>query len=560
MLQVIDSSQNTYDAIVVGSGATGGWAAKVLTEAGLKVCVLEAGPPTTPEEFTEHAQPYDYKYRMTKPVKSPMQPMQSKVYAHRESNQKWFVNDIENPYTTPKDKPFNWIRQRRLGGRSLSWGRQSYRLSPLDLQAADHDGYGMNWPIKYGELVPSYEKVERAIGISGRAENLPQLPDSIFQPPMGLSCAEQLLRDRVGQKMGRTVTIGRVAVLTQSLNGRPACHYCGPCEQGCITNSYYASPWTTLKDAADTGNLTIMTDAPAAHVVMDKATGRASGVAYVDASTRTSREVRAKVVVMCASTIESTRLLLNSAPGGLANSSGVLGHYLMDHIYHSRANGEFPELPKGQAWYGPPRRPNGLYIPRFRNVDRSSTNGFIRGYGYQGGGFPAFAYNSPGFGSKFKNAVRSESAWPIGLHGFHECLARYENHISIDDSVRDAWGIPVPRISMTWSDNELALWEDSRIQGAEMLEAAGAKNVVIGGEPSVPGFGIHEMGSARMGADPKRSVLDKWNQTHDISNVFVTDGSAFTSIGCVNPTLTMMALTVRACERIIERGRQGEFG
>ena len=182
------------------------------------------------------------------------------------------------------------------------------------------------------------------------------------------------------------------------MNGRPACHYCGPCEQGCITNSYYASPWTTLKDAADTGNLTIMTDAPASHVVMDKATGRASGVAYVDASTRTSREVHAKVVVVCASTIESTRLLLNSAPGGLANSSGVLGHYLMDHIYHSRANGEFPELPKGQAWYGPPRRPNGLYIPRFRNVDRSSTNGFIRGYGYQGGGFPAFAYNSPGFG------------------------------------------------------------------------------------------------------------------------------------------------------------------
>lgn len=559
MLQVVDRSRNTYDAIVVGSGATGGWAAKVLTEGGLKVCLLEAGPPTTPAEFTEHTLPYDYKYRSIQPILSPMQPVQRLVYACRESNKNWFVNDIENPYTTPEGKPFHWIRQRRLGGRSLSWGRQTYRMSPLDLQAADHDGYGVNWPIQYEELVPYYERVERAIGISGRVEGLPQLPDSVFQPPMGFSCAERLFAERVKAKMGRTVTIGRVAILTEALNGRPACHYCGPCEQGCITHSYYASPWTTLKDAADTGNLTLLTDSPASHVLMDSATGRANGVAYVDGATRQSREVRGKVVVLCASTLESTRLLLNSTPDGLANSSGALGHYLMDHIYRSYINGEFPELPKGHAWYGPPTRPNGLYIPRFRNVDRSSTNGFIRGYGYQGSAFPAFATNSPGFGAQYKNAVRSEASWTMRINGFHECLSRYENQVTLDPDVKDAWGIPSPHVNMTWSDNELALWNDSQQQGAEMLEAAGAKNIVVSGEHSAPGFGIHEMGTARMGDDPRSSVLNKWNQTHDVPNLFVTDGSAFPSIGCANPTLTMMALTVRACERIIERGKQGDF-
>ena len=269
--------------------------------------------------------------------------------------------------------------------------------------------------------------------------------------------------------------------------------------------------------------------------------------------------MRAKVVLLCASTLESTRLLLNSAPGGLA-APRTLGRYLMDHIYRGYARGDFPELPKGKAWHGPPRRPNGIYIPRFRNVDRRETNGFIRGYGYQGGCFPGFAMSSPGFGKGYKEAVRSEAAWSMSLNGFCECLPRRENRVELDPHVVDAWGVPVLRVSMTWSDNELRLWQDAREQGAEMLEAAGAKNVVIDGAVSVPGFGIHEMGTARMGADPKRSVLNSFNRTHDVDNIYVTDGAAFPSIGCQNPTLTMMALTVRACEDIVSRGKRGELG
>ena len=560
MPQIINRSANVFDAVIVGSGCTGGMAAKELTEAGLNVCVLEAGPKVTEADFTEHVQSYQQKHRGAHPTKSRNQPIQSLCYACRESNKDWFVDDIDNPYTFDEDKPFHWIRMRALGGRSLSWGRQSYRLSDLDLKAASHDGYGRDWPISYKEIEPYYKKVEAYVGISGLAENLPQLPDSDFLPAMPFSCGETLLRERVKSKMGRVVSVGRTAIITKEHNGRAACHYCGPCEQGCITNSYYASPFTVLRDAAKTGNLTLMTDAVASHVVMDKSSGKASGVAYIDRVTRQAREVRGKTVLLCASTLESTRLLLNSAPGGLANSSGALGRYLMDHIYRGYTTGDFPELPRGQAWQGPPKRPNGLYIPRFRNVDRSHTNGFIRGYGFQGGVWPGFHYGAPGFGKAFKKAVRTDAAWSASLNGFSECLPRRENHVSIDPEVKDAWGIPALRVSMTWSDNELMLWQDAQEQAAEMLEAAGAKNVRNSGEPSVPGFGIHEMGTARMGDDPRSSVLDKWNQTHDVANLFVTDGAAFTSIGCVNPTLTMMALTVRACERIVARGKRGELG
>ncbi|MCB9385267.1 MAG: GMC family oxidoreductase [Bryobacterales bacterium] len=559
MPQILNRSANVYDAVIVGSGCTGGVAAKQLTQAGLKVCVLEAGGTVTEADFSEHIQSYQQEYRGVHPTLSRNQPIQRQIYACRESNKDWFVDDIENPYTYSKDEPFQWIRMRVLGGRSLSWGRQSYRHSDLDFKAASRDGYGMDWPISYKELIPYYEKVERDIGISGLAENLPQLPDSDFLPAMGFSCGEKLLRERVKAKMGRVVSVGRVAILTKEHNGRAACHYCGPCEQGCITYSYYSSPFTVLKDAAATGNLTLVTDAVASHVVMDKSSGRATGVAYIDRNTREPKEVRGKVVLLCASTLESTRLLLNSAPGGLANSSGALGHYLMDHVYHGYTTADFPELPRGQAWTGPPKRPNGLYIPRFRNLDSTHTNGLIRGYGYQGGVWPGYHFGAPGFGKSFKRAIRTDASWSANLHGFVECLPRYENHVSIDPEVTDAWGIPALRISMTWGENELGLWHDAQEQASTMLEAAGAKNIVNRGSPSIPGSGIHEMGTARMGANPKTSVLDKWNQTHDVKNLFVTDGAAFTSVGCQNPTLTMMALTTRCCERIVERGKRGEF-
>ena len=416
----VGRSQSTYDVIVVGSGATGGWAAKELTEGGMKVALLEAGKPVSPKDFTEHVQSWQLKYLGFDPTILEDRPVQGKCYACTESNKNWFVNDRENPYT--QDKPFSWIRQRVVGGRTLSWGRQSYRMSDLDFKAASHDGYGDDWPISYAEMVPYYEKVERYVGISGMAEGLPQLPDSIFLPPMEMTCSELAVRKAIKAKFDRTLTIGRTAILTKAHNGRAACHYCGPCERGCVTNSYFSSPFTTIKDAQNTGRLTLVTNAVAARVLMED--GKASGIEYVDAGSKQTRDVRAKIIILCASTLESTRLLMNS---GICNSSGVLGKYLMDHIYQGGASGIMPE-PEAKAWVGMPRRPNGIYIPRFRNVKEKETNGFIRGYGYQGGGMPAFNYGAPGFGKSYKDAVhKARYAMQIGLWG--ECLARKENYV-----------------------------------------------------------------------------------------------------------------------------------
>lgn len=555
---MMQARTEVFDAVVVGSGATGGWAAKELTEAGMRVAVLEAGPPVSPREFSEHVEPFQMKYRGHNPKILERRPIQGRIYACRETNYQWFVDDIENPYTTPDNQPFDWIRMRVVGGRSLSWGRQSYRMGDIDFKAASRDGFGEDWPISYAELVPYYEKVERYIGISGQEENLPQLPDSVFQPPMEMTCGETMLRDAVKQKMGRTVTIGRVAILTKPLNGRQPCHYCGPCEQGCSTFSYYSSPFTTLKAAAATGRMTLIPNAVASHITRDKATGLATGIAFIDRMNRAPREVKAKVVVLCASTLESTRLLLNSAPGGLGNSSGALGHYLMDHIYGGGASGEMPML-KANPWYGPPRRPNGIYIPRFRNLKETTTGGFIRGYGYQGESQPNYAFEARGFGEDYKQAVRDQAYWSIGVGVWGECLPRYENKVEIDPLRTDAWGIPVPRISMKWSDNELKLFEDARRQGAEMLEAAGAKGVHVSGEPAAPGFCIHEIGTARMGSNPRKSVVDAECRLHDVKNIYVTDGACWVSSACQNPTLTMMAITVRSCERIVDRFKKREL-
>jgi choline dehydrogenase-like flavoprotein len=505
--------------------------------------MLEAGPKITPKDFTEHMNPWQMAYLGQSPVMSKDRPIQSLCYACRESNQHWFVNDHENPYT--QAKPFHWIRERVLGGRSLSWGRQSYRLSDLDFKAASHDGYGDDWPVSYAEMAPYYEIVEKYVGISGQAENLPQLPDGAFLPPMAMTCGEEILRERVRDKMGRTVTIGRAAVLTKAHNGRAACHYCGPCEQGCMTFSYFSSPWTTIADAQKTGKFTLICDAVAAQVSMKD--GKASGVMYVDRVTREPREIRAKVVVLCASTLESTRLLMNS---NICNQNEALGNYLMDHHYQGGAAGVMPML-EAKPWAGPPRRPNGIYIPRFRNVAEKSTNGFIRGYGYQGGSSPAFNGDAPGFGVAFKNA-RREGHWDINIGAFCECLSRKENHVEIDKERVDAWGIPVLKMYAEYGENERRLWEDSREQAADMLEAAGAKHVRLTGQPSVFGFCIHEVGTARMGNDPKTSVLNKNNQAHEVKNLFVTDGACFVSSGCQNPTLTMMAITVRACDYMVK--------
>jgi choline dehydrogenase-like flavoprotein len=538
----IAPSRQVFDAIVVGSGATGGWAAKKLTESGMRVALLEAGPKITTADYNEHKQSWQLPYLGMSPQVIKDRPIQGKCYACSEYNYKWFVNDTENPYT--QEKPFNWIRMRVLGGRSLSWGRQSYRHGDIDFKAASKDGYGDDWPISYSDLVPYYEEVEKYVGISGRSEGLDQLPDSVFLPPMEMTCGEEALRTAVKDKFGRVVTIGRTAILTKNHNGRAACHYCGPCERGCVTHSYFSSPFTTVADAQKTGRLTLITDAVAARVVMKD--GKASGISYIDRTSRSPREVGAKVVVLCASTLESTRLLLNS---GICNSSDALGRYVMDHIYQGGAAGIMPQF-EAKPWAGMPRRPNGIYIPRFRNIKEKHTNGFIRGYGYQGGSSPAFSFGAPGFGASYKDAVR-KGFWNISISLWGECLARKENRVEIDRNRVDAWGVPVLKINAEWGDNEKKLWHDGRAQAAEMLRAAGATNVQLTGQYSVPGFCIHEVGTARMGNDPKTSVVNKYCQAHDVENIFVTDGAAWVSSGCQNPTLTMMAITVRACDYII---------
>jgi choline dehydrogenase-like flavoprotein len=556
-----DALQKTYDAVVVGSGATGGWAAKQLAEAGLTVALLEAGRAVSPTEFTEHTPAYKLKYRDHSPEIMRTRPIQKQCYACMEYNYEWFVNDLENPYSTPPDKPFTWQRLRVLGGRSLVWGRQSYRLSDNDFKAASRDGYGDDWPISYSELAPYYDIVERYVGITGAAEGNEMLPDGQFLPPMKMSCGEVLLKERVKAKFGRTVTIGRAAVLTENHNGRSACHYCGPCERGCRTFSYFSSPFTTVADAQNSGNCTLITNAVVSHVNMDNGQNKASGVTYVDRLTRQVKEVQGKAVILCAQALESTRILLNSSTreysNGLANSSGALGHYLMDHAVGGGASGQLPDM-KTRPDANEPQRPNGIYIPRFQNTPSSKKHSqFIRGYGYQGGGGAEFNFGAEGYGTSFKGAVK-EGVYSLSLGAFGESLARWDNYIEIDSNLKDAWGIPALRIVMSHGDNEAALIDDAAAQAAEMLEAAGAKNIKLQDHVETPGMAIHELGTARMGNDPKKSVLNAFNQTHDVKNLFVMDGASFVSSACQNPTLTMMAVTVRACTHLIDRFHKGE--
>ena len=553
-----------YDVIVVGSGATGGWAAKELCEAGLRVCMLEAGRKLVPEEdFSEHAYAHTLKYRgRGNPVtRSARRPIGSRCYACEESNEHFFVDEQEHPWTTEAGKPFWWVRGRHVGGRTIMWGRQSYRLSDYDFKAASHDGYGDDWPVSFAELEPYYEKVERFIGISGQREGLKQLPDSYFLPPMALSCGEQVLKQAV-DGMGRRLTIGRCAVNTRAHNGRAACHYCGPCHRGCMTGSYFSSPVSTLPAAEKTGNFTLITDAVVRHVVMNDE-GLADGVMYYDRNTKVEHVEYAKVVVLCASTLESTRILMNSSderhPNGLGNSSGVLGHYLMDHFMYPGAEGVLKSRNGATREFA--NRPNGIYIPRFRNIDTKEKD-FIRGYGYQGGeGVTVYehAYATKGFGKGFKESVKKDTESRIRLVGFGEMLAKKENRVFLDSEVTDAWGIPVIRVDCEQGDNERKMAVDMKDQAVEMLEAAGVEVTSTNTTYPPPGFAIHEVGTARMGNDGKTSVLNPWCQSHDVKNLFVMDGSCFVSIGCQNPTLTMMALTARSCEYLVGEAKRGNL-
>ena len=557
----------SYDAVIIGSGITGGWAAKELTEKGLNTLILEAGRPITPEkDYVEHVPIWELKYRYwdNRIERAATQPIQRECYyACDEFSNKFFVKDSENPYTSDPGKQFSWIRGRQVGGKSITWGRQSYRWSDLDFEANVKDGIAVDWPIRYADIAPWYDYVEEFAGISGQAEGLPQLPDGKFLPPMDLTCVEQDFKDALAKNFDdRIMTIGRSAVLTKVHKGRAACHYCGVCHRGCITSSYFSSLNSTLPAAMKTGKLTVRPYSVVHSLIFDPASRRVTGVRVIDGQTKKALEFHGRIVFVCAAALESTRILLNSTtpefPNGLANSSGELGHNLMDHHMGSGASGTMPghedKMPFGN-------RPNGIYVPRFRNV-KTRHKEFLRGYGYQGGGSRdgwQRGMSTPGLGVDFKNSLRQPGQWRMGLGGFGECLPNHDNYVEIDKDKLDAWGIPTLKIHCDWGENERAMSKDIAIQAAEMLAAAGATNIGVFSEITRPGLAIHEMGTARMGRDPKTSVLNEHNQAHDAKNLFMTDGSCMVSNSCVNPSLTYMALTARACDYAVSQMKKNQL-
>jgi choline dehydrogenase-like flavoprotein len=536
----------------------GGWAAKELTEKGLETLVLERGRHVGHGEdyVTEHVGPWEQEFRGAGSKQEWEEDYSVQSNWINENVKHFFVNDRKHPYTTTEDSSFMWIRGYQLGGRSITWGRHSYRWSDPDFEANARDGVAVDWPIRYEDIAPWYDYVEKFAGISGREEGLPHLPDGEFLPPMELNCVEKKVRRQLDEAYDepRVLTIGRNAVLTEPHNGRAACHYCGPCWRGCSTGSYFSSLSATLPAARETGNLTAETDSIVHRVEYDSETNRATGVRVIDRETEKERAYRGKIVFLCASAMNSVKILLNSTskrfPNGLANSSGVLGHYLMDHHYNAGAAATFEGF-EDKYYFG--RRPNTIYIPRFRNLgDRATRQSeFIRGYGFQGGAYrPDWnrRMDMKGLGKDFKDRLRTPAPWRMGLTAFGEILPREENYCELDPKETNQWGLPLLRFNTSIGKNEKTMWGDMKAQAAEMLEAAGGKDVETYDAGYQFGEAIHEMGGARMGRDPDTSVLNKWNQAHDVPNLFVTDGSCMVSSACQNPSLTYMALTARACD------------
>ncbi|HEY8521850.1 MAG TPA: GMC family oxidoreductase [Gammaproteobacteria bacterium] len=554
-----------FDAIVVGSGISGGWAAKELTERGLTVLLLERG------KNVEHVKdyvnafkaPWQYPHRGGRTyAMEEAYPVLRRDYPLNEKNLDWWVNEQESPYT--EIKRFDWYRGYQVGGRSLLWGRQSYRWSDFDFEANARDGIAVDWPIRYADLAPWYDHVERFAGISGSREGLPQLPDGEFQPAMPLNCGEALVAERLARAFDgrRRIIPGRCANLTRPLPGRVQCQYRNACWLGCPFGGYFSTQSSTLPAAMATGRLTLKPHSIVTEVLYDRDRRRATGVRVIDAVTERWTEYGARVIFLCASTLNTTWILMRSAtdvwPGGLGSSSGELGHNLMDHHFRCGAEGEIDGL-LDRYYFG--RRPTGFYIPRYRNLFRDKRE-YLRGFGYQGSasrqGWER-AVAELGLGGEFKDAMAKPGPWRIGASAFGEMLPSHENRVWLDESRTDKWGLPVLAIDCAIGENERLMRRDMMNDMAEMLEAAGVRNVRVYDNGYYPGMGIHEMGTARMGRDPRTSVLNAHNQVWDCPNVFVTDGACMTSSACQNPSLTYMALTARAAHFAVDELQRGNL-
>ncbi len=552
--------KHTYDAIVVGSGISGGWAAKELCEKGLKVLMLERGKPVEhPSYPTSTKNPWDLDHcgRLTQEDKKRSH-VQARHYSYRADNKQFYINDLENPYH--ETKRFDWIRGDVVGGRSLLWARACWRWSDLDFEANLKDGHGVDWPVRYKEIAPWYDYVESFIGVSGQAEGIPHLPDGKFQPPMEMNCVEKDFKSRMEKDFpGRKLTMTRSANLTQPVKGRGVCQSRDLCHRGCPYGAYFSTNSSTMPAAFATGNLTLRPNAIVNKVLYDEQKGKAIGVEMIDSETNEVIEFYSKIIFLNAATLGTAFIVLNSIsnrfPNGLGNGSDQVGRNLMDHHKHVGASARVEGF-EDQYYFG--RRPMGIYIPRFRNLT-DKRNDYIRGFGLQGGAGRGSWGRAQSIGEELKKEVMTPGSWNIGFGGFGECLPYNDNRVTLNTDLKDKWGRPSLSVDCEFKENEKAMQQDMANSAAEMLEAAGYKDISQYVNTSFPGNANHEMGTVRMGRDAKTSVLNAFNQMHEVKNVFVTDGSFMTSSSCVNPSLTYMAFTARACDYAVKEFNKGNI-
>lgn len=544
---------NTYDAIIVGSGISGGWAAKELCEKGLKVLLLDRGRNVNHGDYpTATKAPWEFPHRLSLSQEDRKRSyVQSRHYSYKEDNKHFYINDEQNPYE--EVKRFDWIRGDIVGGRSLLWARACYRWSDLDFEANAKDGHGIDWPIRYKDIAPWYDYVESFIGVSGNRDGVPVVPDGIFQPPFEMNCVEKDFKGKIEKAFGdRKVIMGRTANLTQPVKGRGQCQARDLCHRGCPYGAYFSTNASTIPAAYATGNITVRPHSLVNRVLYDEKKGRATGVEIIDTETKQTEEFYSTIVFLNAATVATTFILLNSTssrfPNGMGNGSDQVGRNLMDH--HKGLS--FSALVDGfedSFYYG--RRPTNIYIPRFQNI-REQHPDFLRGYHFGGTGFRQRAQSDLPPGATFKEVISQLGPWQMSLYAFGECLPYSDNRVTLSKTKKDPWGRPQLSIDCAFRENENAMHADVIRTGKEMLESAGYTNVAVNGSISFPGNANHEMGTARMGADAKTSVLNSYNQMHEVPNVFITDGSFMTSSSCVNPSLTYMAMTARACDYAVK--------